>query len=186
MRKLLAIVNPLLCSRRVSANCTDILRFGFSRMIHNRQKRVQWIARVVWIFVVLLGCEYPIEHNESLAGRRAKEFAEAAFVRQDFESAYRELSDAAKRYVGLDDFKKTIARLHTKGYPQRIELKEFEEVPSERKAIDIYLVGHASGQRYYYRLMLEGNAESDYKVSVMNIEYGPPGGSPLRKKFKVS
>ena len=159
-------------------------RFGFSRRILNRQKRGQSITRVVWVCIVVLGCEYPIEHNESLAGRRAKEFAEAAFVRQDFESAYRELSDGTKRYVSLDDFKKTIARFHTKGYPLRVELKEFEEVPSERKAIEIYLVGQASGQRYYYRVMLEGSAESDYKVSVMNIAYGPPGGSPLRRKFK--
>jgi hypothetical protein len=121
-----------------------------------------------------------------LAGRRAKEFAEAAFVRQDFETAYRELSAGAKRYVGIGDFKKTIARFHTKGYPQRIELEEFEEVPSEKKAVYVFLVGQGSGQRYYYRLMLEGNSGSDYKVSTMDISYASPGTSPLRKKLKVS
>ena len=45
-----------------------------------------------------------VTHDENAAGRRAMEFADAAFVRHDFETAYRELSAAAKRYVGLDEF----------------------------------------------------------------------------------
>src|SRR5437879_11391742 len=74
-----------------------------SHLIHNRQKSVHQAVAGAWILaVVFLGCrEVSVKHDENLAGRRAKEFAEAGFVRQDFESAYRELSDATKRYVSL-------------------------------------------------------------------------------------
>jgi UDP:flavonoid glycosyltransferase YjiC (YdhE family) len=180
------INNPLLRLKRVSVHWHKIFRF--SHLMHNCHKVVYHTVSGAWnLAVIFLGCkELTVKHDENLAGRRAKEFAEVAFVRQDFESAYHELSDAAKRYVSLDDFKKTITRFHTKGYPQRIELKQFEQVPSERKAIYIFLVGQASSQRYYYRLMLEATPGSDYKVSVVDIEYAPYSGSPLRKNFNES
>ena len=182
------ITNPvrLLRSKRVSIHWHEMLCFSY--LIRNCYRVAHQAVSGAWILgVIVLGCrEVAIKHDENLAGRRAKEFAEAAFVRQDFESAYQKLSDAAKRYVSLDDFKKTIVRFHTKGYPQRVELKQFEEVPSEPKAIYIFLVGQAPNQRYYYRLMLEETAGSDYKVSVMDIEYAPYAGSPLRKNFRES
>ena len=142
---------------------------------------MQWIERVVWIFIVLLGCEESIKYDEILAGKRAKEFAEAAFIRQDFENAYGKMSDAAKRYVTLENFKKTVAQLHPDGYPKSIELIEFETVPSEKKAVYIFLVGETPGSRYYYRLMMEGTAGSDYKVSIVENEFRPYPVSPLRK-----
>ena len=140
----------------------------------------------VALMVGLLGCEESIKHDEILAGRRAVEFAEAAFVRQDIENAYRKLSDAAKHYVSAENFRKSVSKLHPKGYPTRIELIEYEPIPTEKSLIYIFLVGEMAGaQSYYYRLTMEGKAESDYKVLVIKREYRRYPDSPLRKPLRI-
>jgi len=145
------INNLMLYSKCALGRCLEILRSKISHLNSNKQKGDQWVVRLVWIIALtLLGCEESIKHDESLAGKRAKEFADAAFIMLEFENAYTKLSDATKRHVALADFKKTVVRIHKKGYPSKIELIEFEPVASEQKAIYIFLVGEDSSLRYYY------------------------------------
>ena len=127
------------------------------------------------------------KHDEMLAGMRAVEFAEAAFVRQDIESAYTQFSHAAKRYVSGESFRKTVVELHPKGYPTRIEAIEYELIPMEKRLIYIFLVGDASEAKflYYYRLTMEGTSESDYEVLVIRREYRRYRNSPLRKPLRI-
>jgi len=130
--------------------------------------------------VDLIGCAESIDHDYVLAGRKAVEFAQVAFVKQDSEKGYALLSDAAKRYVSRDKFKETISRLHPKGYPTSVRATEFEPMPNE-KAIYIFLIGENSVERFYYKLTMEGTAASDYKVSIIDSAYGAYPASPIRK-----
>ena len=112
-----------------------------------------------------IGCS-PIKHDEDLAKKRALEFAELVFVRQNIEQGYAQLSDAAKRYVSAEKFRETISRIHSDGYPTRITVTGYKPMLNE-KAIYIFLSGENSGKQFRYMLTLEGTAASDYRVSVI-------------------
>ena len=118
----------------------------------------------------LLGCAGKAEHDEALAAKRAVEFAETVFVQNDIEKGYRLLSDGARRHVPIEKFKETVTRMHPKGYPTSVTAREFEPMPGGEKAIYIFLTGDGSGDRFDYKLTLEGSAATDYRVT--NLEPG--------------
>lgn len=113
-----------------------------------------------------IGCSPAVKHDEELAKRRALEFAEVVFVRQNIEQGYAQLSDAAKRYVPVEKFRETLSRLHPDGYPTRITVTGYKPMFNE-KAIYIFLSGESSNQQFQYMLTLEGTAASDYRVSII-------------------
>ena len=113
--------------------------------------------------VGLMGCAESINHDEVLAGRRAVEFAQVAFVKRDIENGYALLSDSGKRYVSFEKFKEVLSRLHPKAFPISVTASEYEPMPGE-KAMHIYLTGENSGERFYYRLTMEGAATTGYRV----------------------
>src|SRR5919197_5448540 len=103
------------------------------------------------LVIASMGCKGSVNHDEISAAKSAIEFAEAAFVKHDFDHSYALLSDSGKRYVSHETFKETLARLHPKAFPVSVTASEFEPMPGE-KAMHIYLTGENSGERFYYRL----------------------------------
>jgi hypothetical protein len=122
----------------------------------------------LWVFVmILMSCAESIKHDEILAGKRAVEFAQVAFVKQDVEKAYALLADSAKGYVPLEKFKETLSRMHPSLHPTSVTATEYEPMPGE-KAIYIYITGETSGEQLQYTLTMLGTAANDYKVSRFN------------------
>ena len=120
-----------------------------------------------WIFVLIFvtSCQNSVDHDAVLAGKRAVEFARAAFVLQDDAGAYALLADNAKAYVPLAKFKETLARLRPSGRPSKVTATEYEPMPGE-KAIYIYIVvGQNPDQQSEYTVTMEGSASTDYRVS---------------------
>jgi hypothetical protein len=113
---------------------------------------------------LLFACAQSVEHDPKTAAKRAEEFAQAVFVRQDFERGYGMLSDSGKRYVSPEKFKETVTKSHPKKYPSRIAATEYEPMAGE-KAIYIYLTGENAGEQFNYTLTLDGTAATDYKVT---------------------
>ncbi len=125
------------------------------------------------VFVMgLTGCAESVNHDEVLAGRRAVEFAQVAFVKHDIENGYALLSDSTKRHVPLEKFKEVLARMHPKAFPTSVTATEYRPMPGE-KAIYIFLTGENSGERFYYRLTMEGTATTDYRVLRLDRESAP-------------
>ena len=118
---------------------------------------------VLALIMGLMGCRGSIDHDETTAAKSAFEFARVAFVKRDIENGYALLSDSAKRYVSLEKFKEVLSRLHPKAFPTSVTASEYEPVPGE-KAMHIYLTGENSGERFYYRLTMEGAATTGYRV----------------------
>jgi hypothetical protein len=116
------------------------------------------------VAVGILGCTKPIEHDQALAAKRAVEFAEVSFVKQDLEKGYGLLSDSARRYVPLDKFKETVSRLNPSGRATNVTATEYEPMPGE-KAIYIYLNLKNSEGQVAYTITMEGTAGTDYRVS---------------------
>lgn len=104
-----------------------------------------------------------INHDPTSAAKKAEEFAQLAFVKQDVETGYGLLADGTKRYVSREQFKAVLAKLHPKGFPKTVTALEYEPMPGE-KAIFIFLTGENSGEHFYYRLTMEGTGTTGYKV----------------------
>ena len=131
----------------------------------------------------LTACADSIEHNEVQAAKKAEEFAEAAFVRSDGERGYALLAPATKRYVSLEQFKHVLSRLHPQGPPKNARAIEYEPMQGE-KAIYIYLSGEHSGERFHYRITMEGTAATDYRVLKFERANEPFPPSPNKKPIR--
>jgi hypothetical protein len=132
----------------------------------------------------LIACGDAIKHDPVLAGRRAEEFARVTFVRRDFERGYDLLSDSGRRYVSLDKFKETVSRLHPKAYPLSVKALEYEPMAGE-KAAYIFVTGQDSGEHFYYRLTLEGDANTDYRVVRFTRSHEPYPPSNQKQEIKA-
>lgn len=135
------------------------------------------------VILVFMGCKGSIEHDETSAAKSAVEFSRVAFVRHDFESSYALLSDSGRRYVPLETFKQAVSKLHPKAFPLSVTASECEPMRGE-KAIHIYLTGENNGERFYYRLTMEGDAATGYKVARFYRADEPYPWSSLRQKLK--
>ena len=139
------------------------------------------------VLFALASCAGSVKHDETLAARRAIEFAQFAFVDKNFDKAYELLSDGGKRHLSLEKFKETITRMHPRSFPTKVTATEFQPMPGE-KAIWIYLAGQNSEAQFQYRLTMEMTENGDYKV--LTFDSGVVGRmfSPLSEKhpFKTT
>ena len=130
----------------------------------------------------LMSCMGTINHDPSSAAKKAEEFAQVAFVKQDVENGYGLLADGTKRYVSREQFKAVLSKLHPKGFPKTVTALEYEPMPGE-KAIFIFLTGENSGEHFYYRLTMEGTATTDYKVLRLDRASQPYPSSSDKKRL---
>ena len=113
--------------------------------------------------MVWMGCAESVHHDEAAAGKKAEEFAQVTFVKQDVENGYALLADGTKRYVSPAQFKAVVEKLHPRALPKTVTAAEYEPMFGE-KAIYIFLTGENSGEHFYYRLTMEGTATTGYRV----------------------
>ena len=110
-------------------------------------------------------CSKPPPHDEALAGKRALEFSEAAFVRRDYAAAYKLLSDRAKAYQSVEDFRKAVGRWELDVSPTNLKVVASEPLPGEDKALNIRLVEQNTSKPFAYRVTMERTQTSDYRVT---------------------
>jgi hypothetical protein len=147
--------------------------------------QVIWLKYSLYSFILavgLLGCIESVEHDPAGAGKKAEEFAEIAFVKQDIENGYALLADGTRRYVSREQFKQVVAKLHPRAYPKNVKASEYEPMAGEN-AIYIFLMGENSGERFYYRLTLEGNATTPYRVLRLDRASEPYPPSSDKKRL---
>jgi len=132
--------------------------------------------------LALTACAEKIEHDAVAAARQAEAFAEIAFVRNDGERGYGLLAPATRRYVSLEQFKRTLSRLHPRALPKNLRALEYELMKGE-KALYIYLAGEHSGEHFYYRITLAGTAATEYRVLTFERANDPYPPSPGKQKL---
>jgi hypothetical protein len=131
----------------------------------------------------LSGCVESVTHDAVVAARKAEEFAQIAFVKQNIENGYALLADGTKRYVSLAQFKEVLSKLHPRGLPKTVVASEYEPMAGE-KAIYIFLTGENSGEHFYYRLTMAGSAATDYKV--LRFDRGAAPYPPSKDKRSIA
>lgn len=135
------------------------------------------------LIMALMACKGSVDHDEASAAKSALEFAQVAFVKRDIENGHALLSESARRYVPPEKFEETVSRLHPRAFPVSVTADEYEPMHGE-KAVHVYLTGENSGERFYYRLTLEGAAATGYRVARFYRESSPYPGASLRQKLK--
>jgi len=130
----------------------------------------------------LTACAEKFEHDSAAAARNAETFVEVAFARNDGERGYALLAPATRRYVSLEQFKRTLSRLHPQALPKPLRASEYELMKGE-KAIYIYLSGENSGEQFNYRITMVGTADSGYQVLKFERSNEPYGPSPGKHKL---
>jgi hypothetical protein len=139
----------------------------------------------VLLVLTVVSCRFEaISHDEKMAAAAAVHFAETSFIRKDYGSGYSLLSTNLTSALSFEEFQKAAQRLHPTSFPTVIRAEEFEPVLGQ-KAIEIFLVGENSNEKFYYRLTMEGTAQTAYKVLGMYRGNGPYPPSNLRQTLKV-
>jgi hypothetical protein len=137
--------------------------------------------------LVLASCAGSVKHDETLAARRAIEFAQLVFINKNFAKGYELLSEGGRRHLSLEKFKETLTRMHPRSFPTKVTATEFQPMPGE-KAIWIYLAGQNAEEQFQYRLTMEATDNADYRV--LTLDTGVVGRmfSPLSEKqpFKTT
>jgi hypothetical protein len=137
--------------------------------------------------LVLASCAGTVKHDETLAAKRAIEFAQFVFIDKNFAKGYELLTDGGKRHLSLEKFKETLTRMHPRSFPTKVTATEFQPMPGE-KAIWIYLAGQNTEEQFQYRLTMEATDTGDYRV--LTFDTGVVGRmfSPLSEKqpFKTT
>jgi hypothetical protein len=139
------------------------------------------------ITLALASCAGTVNHDETLAAKRAIEFAQSVFINKNFAKGHELLSAGGKRHLSLEKLKETVTRMHPRSFPTKVTATEFQPMPGE-KAIWIFLAGQNAEEQFQYRLTMEGTANGDYKV--LTFDTGVVGRmfSPLsdRQPFKTT
>jgi hypothetical protein len=131
--------------------------------------------------LVLASCAGSVKHDETLAARRAIEFAQLVFINKNFAKGYELLSEGGRRHLSLEKFKETLTRMHPRSFPTKVTATEFQPMPGE-KAIWVYLAGQNAEEQFQYRLTMEATDKGDYRV--LTFDTGVVGRmfSPLSEK----
>jgi hypothetical protein len=139
------------------------------------------------VTIALASCAGTVKHDETLAAKRAIEFAQFVFIDKNFAKGYELLSDGGKRHLSLEKFTETLTRMHPRSFPTKVTATEFQPMPGE-KAIWIYLAGQNAEDQFQYRLTMKATETGDYRV--LTFDTGAVGRmfSPLSEKqpFKTT
>jgi hypothetical protein len=149
-----------------------------------RRNRPRFFFLLLICSASLLSCAGSVDHDSESAAKRAEEFAQIAFVKQDIDNGYALLADATKRYVSIGQFKEVLAKLHPKGQPKTVVASAYEPMAAGESAIYIFLTGENSGEQFYYRLTMAGSATTDYKV--LRFDRGSAPYAPSKDKRSIA
>jgi len=117
------------------------------------------------LLLCVLACSKPPPHDEVLAGKRALEFSEAAFVKRDYAVAYELLSDRAKAYQSVEHFRKAVGRFELDSSPTNLKVTGLKAIPGEDNGLEIKLVEQNTSKPFAYLVTMERTANSDYRVA---------------------
>jgi hypothetical protein len=124
------------------------------------------ITSTLLLLTLLLGCGENIQHDTDLAARRAVEFADTVFVRQNMEKGYMLLAAETRSYVPFNKFEETATQVDIIHTPSKIAVVGAAPVtPSETLVNVVLACDGTDGRTYKVTVTLKGTKTSDYQVT---------------------
>jgi len=167
----LGIVNKL---KRELTKVVGLLR------INNMKQLILYSAMVLLVISCKPKTEVIGREERNKAFDRALDFAEVAFFQQDYRKAYLLVSKDCN--ATFEEFSSSVDKVHPKGFPSLIRATEYEPIPGQEK-INIFLYGRSGDEEFYYRIVMTGTKEKDYKVLSLNRANSPYPPSKLRQRL---
>ena len=129
------------------------------------------------------GCKaHVLHHDQHVAAKEAETFLRHAVVEQDFAAAHGMLREDARQRVSEAALADAVKQQHVNGYPTSVRAIEYEPVPGQA-AIQIFLLGENSSEKFYYRVPLVGTVDSGYSPDGVYRGTGPYPSSSLRQRL---
>jgi hypothetical protein len=151
---------------------------------HSSNVRIVPLILLVIFLNTSAACLTVIRHNEDVAAASAVQFAQTAIINQDYRTAYQQLSQESQRAFTVDRLKDLINEMHPKNWPRSITATEYEPVPGLRR-VKIFLYGKGGDEDIIYMFVMDGTAETGYKVSGIFRLQTPLRASTSRKPLPV-
>jgi len=153
-------------------------------MQKNIFKQSLFIIFLMFVATVLSSCilkKQTFIHSPQLAAKPAMIFAQIVFINKDFKQGYK-LMPNLKESTTLENFQKIIASMHPRSFPTEFHSPEYEPMLGQR-GMNIFLEGYnrETQEKFYYRLVMEGTSDTQYKVNGIFRGNGPYPQSSLRK-----
>lgn len=126
-----------------------------------------------FVFCVSASCSNNIiKHNQHDASKAANNFVKLGLVESNYASAYMLLDTELQKTVTVEKMADNITKMHPKDRPATIQAIEYEPIPGQR-AMNIYLLGSNGTDKFYYRIVMTGDAVTGYKVGGILRGTGP-------------
>jgi len=130
--------------------------------------------------VLSAACSGVIRHNQDMAAIEAIQLAKIAIISRDYEQARARLALRALNLTSVPQFQSVIERIHTSGWPSSIKAVRYEPLPGQR-AMRIYLEGKSAGEHFFYLFVMEGDADSGYRVlDIFRLKDSIPSSGSIR------
>ncbi|MDX6446721.1 MAG: hypothetical protein QOH71_3795 [Blastocatellia bacterium] len=109
-------------------------------------------------------CVKAINHNQDMAAIEAVEFARIAIINRDYQRARSRLALNALNATSVAKLESVLEKMNTISWPRSIKAVRYEPLPGQ-KAMRIYLDGKSASEDFFYLFVMEGDAETGYRVS---------------------
>ena len=141
------------------------------------------LSLLIALSASMIGCRTTvISHDEHLAAKAAQRFSEVTFIQNNIPSSYSMLSESAKRLFTAEKLQQINSQMHPAARPVTVKATEFEPIPGQR-AMNIFISGENGQEKFYYRITMEGTAQTGYAPSGFYRGNGPYPVSALRQKM---
>lgn len=99
-------------------------------------------------------------------------------------SAYEQLSEKSQAESSVQELGDSLRQMHPRSWPHALTATEFEPLPGQQ-ALKVFLGGKVVKEDFYYVLMMEGTADTGYKVSRISRLNAPFPSSSTKKSLPI-
>lgn len=125
-----------------------------------------------------------VNHSPSKAAFDANQFLKALYSDEDYLKALNLAADPVRQSASADDLKKMVEKIKQEhGTLKRLKADSY--LMTQGQSMELFYIGEYEHGFLFHRLVLIGDASSEYKVAGVWFQSDPYPTSPLRHKFET-
>lgn len=124
-----------------------------------------------------------VDHSPSKAALDANQFLKALYADEDYVKALNLSADPVRQAASADDLKKMVEKI-TQEHGTLKSLKADSYLMTPGQSMELFYIGEYEKGFLFHRLVLTGDASSEYKVKGVWFQPDPYPSNPLRRRFE--